>query len=175
MPASQRPLKPAAASELARGNFEAPLPGATGDEVGQLTTAFGEMRSAAACNGLVGPVQGRDCYALGDDRWYSARSWRAAEPILLDRTAGDGWHFVEVYVRLNSTANGRSVPDGLIRYWVDGWPTLAVDSILFRTAANGEARINQLILAPYIGDGSPVAQAMWISDVTVARGVSPRD
>jgi signal transduction histidine kinase len=38
----------AAAAELAHGNFEAPLPSASGDEVGQLTRAFGEMRSAIA-------------------------------------------------------------------------------------------------------------------------------
>jgi signal transduction histidine kinase len=37
-----------AATELARGNFEAPLPEASDDEVGQLTLAFGEMRSAIA-------------------------------------------------------------------------------------------------------------------------------
>jgi signal transduction histidine kinase len=37
-----------AAGELARGNFDAPLPDASGDEVGQLTHAFAEMRSAIA-------------------------------------------------------------------------------------------------------------------------------
>jgi signal transduction histidine kinase len=38
----------AAAAELAHGNFEAPLPRDSADEVGQLTRAFGEMRSAIA-------------------------------------------------------------------------------------------------------------------------------
>lgn len=38
----------AAAVELARGNFEAPLPRTSADEVGQLTRAFGEMRAAIA-------------------------------------------------------------------------------------------------------------------------------
>ncbi len=38
----------AAATDLARGNFHAPLPPASGDEIGQLTRAFGEMRSAIA-------------------------------------------------------------------------------------------------------------------------------
>ncbi|MDR0786606.1 MAG: HAMP domain-containing histidine kinase [Gemmatimonadota bacterium] len=37
-----------AATELARGNYDAPLPRASSDEVGQLTHAFGEMRSAIA-------------------------------------------------------------------------------------------------------------------------------
>jgi signal transduction histidine kinase len=38
----------AAATDLARGNFGAPLPPASGDEIGRLTRAFGEMRSAIA-------------------------------------------------------------------------------------------------------------------------------
>lgn len=38
----------AAATDLARGDFGAPLPTASGDEIGQLTRAFGEMRSAIA-------------------------------------------------------------------------------------------------------------------------------
>jgi signal transduction histidine kinase len=38
----------AAASDLARGNFSAPLPRASGDEIGQLTRAFSDMRSAIA-------------------------------------------------------------------------------------------------------------------------------
>jgi signal transduction histidine kinase len=38
----------AAATDLARGDFGAPLPTPTGDEVGQLTRAFGEMRAAIA-------------------------------------------------------------------------------------------------------------------------------
>jgi signal transduction histidine kinase len=38
----------AAASDLARGEFDAPLPSTSDDEMGQLTRAFGEMRSAIA-------------------------------------------------------------------------------------------------------------------------------
>jgi signal transduction histidine kinase len=38
----------AAATDVARGNFHTPLPPATGDEIGQLTLAFREMRSAIA-------------------------------------------------------------------------------------------------------------------------------
>lgn len=38
----------AAATDLAQGSFDAPLPRASGDEIGQLTRAFGEMRSAIA-------------------------------------------------------------------------------------------------------------------------------
>lgn len=37
-----------AATDLARGNFGAPLPATSGDEIGQLTRAFSEMRAAIA-------------------------------------------------------------------------------------------------------------------------------
>ena len=37
-----------AATDLAQGSFDAPLPRPSGDEIGQLTRAFGEMRSAIA-------------------------------------------------------------------------------------------------------------------------------
>ncbi len=37
-----------AAAHLARGDYNAPLPPAAGDEIGQLTRAFGEMRAAVA-------------------------------------------------------------------------------------------------------------------------------
>ncbi|HEX6069679.1 MAG TPA: ATP-binding protein [Longimicrobiaceae bacterium] len=38
----------AAATDVARGDFQTPLPPATGDEIGQLTRAFRDMRSAIA-------------------------------------------------------------------------------------------------------------------------------
>ncbi len=38
----------AAASDVARGDFQTPLPRTSGDEIGQLTHAFGEMRAAIA-------------------------------------------------------------------------------------------------------------------------------
>jgi signal transduction histidine kinase len=38
----------AAATDVARGNFDTPLPRPSGDEIGQLTRAFREMRSAIA-------------------------------------------------------------------------------------------------------------------------------
>ena len=33
--------------------------------------------------------------------------------------------------------------------------------------------INQLLFAPYIGDGSPVGQTVWYDELTVARGKRP--
>jgi hypothetical protein len=37
------------------------------------------------------------------------------------------------------------------------------------TAANADLLFNQLLIAPYIGDGSPLRQTMWIDDPRVLR------
>ena len=34
--------------------------------------------------------------------------------------------------------------------------------------ANAAMQFNQLVIAPYIGDGSPVTQSLWIDSLTVA-------
>lgn len=133
------------------------------------TFPFGEAKSVAACNGLVGPIEGRDCYSPGSGRWYSARWW--AGPSVLD--GGSGWHFVESYVRLNSVTDGHGDADGEIRHWVDGNATLTVQGVLLRTGRHPSMLLNQLLFAPYIGDGSPVDQTVWYDELTVARGKRP--
>jgi hypothetical protein len=134
---------------------------------------FGENRSVAACNGLRGPVALRDCYNLGGDQWYSSRAWTATGPLLAPGQERDGWHHVEVYVDMNSVQDGAGRTDGALRMWVDGTSALSVDSVLLRTGEHPDLRFNQILIAPYIGDGSPVAQTMWIDELTVARGRKP--
>ena len=137
--------------------------------------AFDENRSVCACNGLVGSVDGRDCFDAGD-YWYSARSWRADgvyfrdDPGAYDKT---DWHFIEAHFEMNSVAGGVGVPDGKIRYIYDGEVLISSDSILMRTAANSDMQFNQFLVAPYIGDGSPVTQSIWIDDLRVATGRPP--
>lgn len=132
---------------------------------------FGLDRSAAACNGVAGPVQGRDCYPLGDDRWYSMRYWSSDSADFVRPAIETGrWHLVEMYVRLNTVTGGRAVPDGTVRLWVDGRRAIAVDSLVFRMGSNGGVRLDQLLFSPYIGDGSPADQTIWIDEVTIASG-----
>lgn len=131
---------------------------------------FGESKSVASCNGLVGPVAGRDCYPLGGDQWYSMRYWAASATPL---AAGTGWHFVETYFRMNSVVDGHGLADGEIRQWVDGHETVVAEGVLFRTGRHPTMMLNQLLVAPYIGDGSPTNQTVWFDELTVARGKHP--
>lgn len=131
---------------------------------------FTEARSACACNGLQGEIDGRDCFPNGDGTWYSSRSWRSAGAFVDaqgPRYKSD-WHFVEVYFELNSIQAGVGVPDGKIRWVQDGEELVSSDQILFRTGAHADMMFDKFAVLPYIGDGSPVAQQFWIDDLTVA-------
>lgn len=139
------------------------------------TYPFTEARSACACNGLVGDLDGRDCFNQGNGTYYSARFWDSADKMFSD-SAGprykNNWHFVECYFQMNTIAAGVGVPDGVIRYWYDGELVLDYSHILFRTGVNADMKFNQFLVAPYIGDGSPVDQYMWVDNLTVATAKS---
>ena len=99
--------------------------------------------------------------------------WKAAQPSFLP-SPGTGykgnWHFVEAYFQLNSIANGAGVPDGIVRYWFDGQLVIEHANVLLRTGTHPSMKFNQLLIAPYIGVGSPVDQTMWVDNLTVATG-----
>ncbi len=42
--------------------------------------------------------------------------------------------------------------------------------VLMRTAQHPNMKFNQFIIAPFLGDGSPVDQTFWIDDLIVATG-----
>lgn len=137
---------------------------------------FTEQRSVAACNGIAGDLDGRDCFSNGNGSWYSSRAWYTPDDVFAD-TPGPGyesdWHFVEAYFRLNTIEAGRGVPNGAIRYWVDGTLHISSDRVLMRTAQFPDMRFDQFLLLPYIGDGSPRDQTMWLDEITVAVGLTP--
>ncbi len=135
------------------------------------TYPFTEARSACACNGLDGDLDGRDCFPNGDGTWYSSRAWRTPGQVFVDGAGPNdqtAWHFVEVYFELNSIQNGVGVPDGKIRWVQDGQTLIKYDQVLMRTGAHPSMQFNQLAFLPYIGDGSPIAQSFWIDDLVVA-------
>lgn len=131
------------------------------------TYVFGENRSVAACNGLLGDLDGRDCFHVSGDYWYSARTWRGQSVAF---QTGQ-WHFVEAYFRMNTMAGGIGQVDGALRLWVDGVQHVASDEILLRTGQYPTMRFNQFFVGPYIGDGSPTAQTVYYDELTVARGI----
>lgn len=133
-------------------------------------TQVTEDRAVAGCNGDSDGHGDGDCY-------QSAGVYRNGKRWLVDRiyfsdSAGpyykNDWHHVEAYFRLNSIVEGKGIADGVLRYWFDGAPLIDHTNVAFRTGAHPTMRFNQFLIAPYIGDGSPVAQTMWIDELTLA-------
>ncbi len=138
--------------------------------VAQDLTSTTENRSAAGCNGNAdGYATG--CYDTGGGVYNNEKKWMASRPYLMP-APGPGyksdWHLVEAYFQLNSIQSGRGVADGIVRYWFDGQLVIDHTNVLLRTGAHTNMKFNQLMIAPYIGSGSPVDQTMWVDDLTVA-------
>jgi len=128
-----------------------------------------ENRSTGGCNGLVEINITSECF--NGPPWYNDKQLNAGR-IAFAPTPGPGykgnWNHVEAYFQLNSIAGGIGVADGVVQYWFNGALLIDRHDILFRTGARPNINFHQFLIAPYIGDGSPVDQYMWVDDLTVA-------
>lgn len=128
-----------------------------------------EQRAVAGCNGIADGLPST-CYTVGAQHW-NGKFMRATAPRFMpDPGPGykNDWHLVEAYFQLNTVVNGIGQTDGVARYWFDGALVLEATNAQFRTGAYPDMRFNQMLVAPYIGAGSPVAQSMWIDDILLA-------
>ena len=133
-----------------------------------------ENRSTSGCNGLAESN-------LDITSCYNAPPWANAKglmgPVTFQPNPGTGyknnWNFVEAYYQLNTVVNGIGQADGIMQYWFNG--TLVIDrhDILYRTGQHPTIQFSQFLIAPYIGDGSPVDQSMYIDNLRVATGRIP--
>ena len=128
-----------------------------------------EDRSTAGCNGVVETNVVTSCFSLPP--WFNDKELIASQ-ISFQPNPGPGykgnWNHVEAYFAINSIVGGIGQADGVAQYWFNG--TLVIDrhDILFRTGARSSINFHQFLIAPYIGDGSPVDQYMWVDDLIVA-------
>jgi hypothetical protein len=131
-------------------------------QIGKNLTLATERRSVAGCNGSSDGYPD-NCYRAAEG-YVNEKKWKAASKLFADNR----WHFIEAYVKLNTIAGGKGVNDGVVQYWFDRRLVIDRHDVQLRTGANASMQFNQFVIAPYIGDGSPVAQSMWIDDLTVA-------
>jgi hypothetical protein len=139
--------------------------------IGQDLTNVTEQRAVAGCNGDSDGTGLGDCYLSGSVHW-NAKPWTAGQ-VYFDNTPGSprykgDWHLLEAYFRMNTIASGKGVRDGLVRMWYDGNLIIDRPNVMLRTGAQPTMKFNQLILAPWIGDGSPAAQTFWIDELQIA-------
>ncbi|HET7612833.1 MAG TPA: hypothetical protein VFK26_02820, partial [Gemmatimonadaceae bacterium] len=133
-----------------------------------------ENRSVSGCNGMVEKNMYSECYDAGD-YWYNYKQLSA--PLQFQPSPGDGyksnWNFVEAYIQLNTVVNGVGQANGVIQYWFNGKLVIDRHDVLFRTGAHPTLQLNQFLIGPYIGDGSPVDQYMWVDNLRVATSRIP--
>jgi uncharacterized protein YjdB len=133
-----------------------------------------ENRSTSGCNGISeSPWSVVSCYNAPP--WYNAKGMIG--PVVFQPNPGTGyknsWNFVEAYYQLNTIVNGIGQADGVLQYWFNGALIIDRHDVVYRTAAHPTLQFSQFLIAPYIGDGSPVDQSMFIDNLRVATSRIP--
>lgn len=133
-----------------------------------------ENRSTGGCNGVMESSIFSECFNAGSN-WYNSK--QIGGPVVFQPNPGTGyknnWNFVEAYFQLNTIVNGIGQADGVIQYWFNGALIIDRHDILFRTGAHPTLEFNQFLIAPYIGDGSPIDQSMWIDNLRIGTARIP--
>ncbi len=131
-----------------------------------------EDRAVAGCNGDSDGYGNGDCYRC-TPAFCNGKLWDAAKVYFSDDAGPfykSDWHHIEAYFKLNTISAGIGQRDGFLQYWYDGVPIIDIRNAVIRTGKYPGMRFNQFILAPYIGDGSPVDQTLWVDDLVVTTG-----
>lgn len=123
-----------------------------------------EMRSANQCNT---PYQLSDasfgtCYNDGSG-WYSANTWRSDNVSI----PANQWVKITGYVKKNTVTAGVGNFDGIVRLWVDDQLAIESTGVHYATGAYADTKWDKIMLAPWIGDGSPVNQTMWLDELKI--------
>ncbi len=133
-----------------------------------LTTTT-EYRDVSGCNGCLSGSDCGDfasCYNVGDNMWWNGRFWNGSSNFVRNK-----WNKIEVYFKMNSIAGGRALADGIMWMKVDGNYVINNSKVVYRTNNRSMLKWRTLVIAPYMGDGSPQAQTMWMDELTVADNV----
>ncbi len=131
-------------------------------------TATTENRDVAGCNGCLAGSDCGDtsaCYAVGGGTYLNGRFWNGS--LNFNRNT---WHKVEVYLKMNTISAGRAVADGIMWMKVDGNYVINKTKMVYRTNQRPNMKWRTFVIAPYMGDGSPQLQTMWMDNLTVATG-----
>lgn len=130
-----------------------------------------ETRSVGKCNGIKsGAYQGtyNDCYNISGSQWWSQLGWKSSDTAIPFGT----WKKVAYAIKLNSVSNGIGNADGEVRVWIDGTEIMHQTNVIIRPGSDSDDSLRQFAIAPYIGDGAPVAETMYIDELRVYDGYS---
>jgi transposase-like protein len=126
-----------------------------------------ENRDVSGCSGTMSPdsPSSVDCYWAGST-WRNDKRYNS--PAVFTSGNKNAWHEVTTHLKMNSISNGIAVADGKAELWLDGVLQYSSAKVVYRTGQHPTMKWNQLILSPYIGAGSPVAQSIWIDELNVS-------
>jgi hypothetical protein len=137
-------------------------------------TGITEDRAVCGCNGKR-PEEAAllvDCYKVGSGYW-NGKIWQAKQTYF-QNTGGrfnqNEWHHITAFFKLNTIENGKGLPNGIVRYWYDGFLIIDNARVMLRTAKHPDMKFNQFLIGPWIGDGSPVDQSFWVDELTLSPG-----
>lgn len=127
--------------------------------------AVTENRSTGYCNQPV--PSGWDGICYSDNPYYSAATVAASSPIPKNE-----WVTLDTYMEMNTITDGVANADGHVVQWVDGENVSESSDVMFRTNQHPTMGFRQFVFGPWIGDGSPIAQSMYIDELEVYDGYS---
>lgn len=141
------------------------------NNIGVNLVGITENRAVAGCNGTPPDIGQHlaDCYydtQNGGQR--NGTTWFGPTAYFLNANQKNQWHHIEAYYKLNTISNGIGQPNGIVRYWYDGHLEIDHSNVILRTGKNPDMLLKQLVIAPWISDGSPVDQTFWIDELVVA-------
>jgi hypothetical protein len=127
-------------------------------------TDITEARSANECDTPyeeTGATNGV-CYASGDN-WYSSNTWKS-QGISIPES---DWVKITAYIKTNTFTAGVANFDGIMKLWVNDSLAIESNTVLYAAGGYEGATWNKIALAPWIGDGSPVNQTMWLDELEI--------
>lgn len=140
------------------------------------TVANTETRSVGGANGGVEDGLEWENFAFGTGTGYY-NDKQLTTGVAFQPTPGVGyknnWNFVEAYFAMNTVVGGIAQHDGILQYSFNGALLIDRSDLLLRTGQHPTLRFHQIVLSPYIGDGSPATQDARYDELTVATGPLP--
>lgn len=107
--------------------------------------------------------------------YFNDKQFNNPAGVAFTATAGpnykNNWNLVEISLAMNSIVGGIGQHDGMVSYSLNGTQLMNRSDLLFRTGIHPTLAFHQLVIAPYIGDGSPVDQSLWLDDLLLATAV----
>lgn len=139
------------------------------NQIGVNLIGVTENRATAGCNGDWNDGYSTiSCYQGNPPTWWNGKQWKTGTQLFSDTPGpfykGD-WHKIEVYFQMNSIVGGIGQANGIMRYWFDGQLVKEHTNVMYRTGARPTQKWNQIIIGPFMGNGSPVTQTVWTDEL----------